>query len=325
MRGAAKPLGSVLIASVFIAIVPATTVVAAAAEVVQQKAGITISPPIQKLTLGPGLSEANTYIDVTNTTDHAFTASIVLVDFKSLSENGGLTLGQVNVPLWKYGLANWMQITGDPRLSLAPGETRRVAVTIQNRDDLIPGGHYGAVIFAGDSKGTTSLDENQIGFSQNLASLLFVKKLGGEKYGLTVSSVTIDRKHELPESVSIDFHSTGNVYVIPRGYIEVIDSRGTLVERGTINESSIIIMQGNSQHFITLLRPTAESNANGQFKLVVHYRYAGQADYQTQTIMFTRGQGSPVGLIAGLVTGIGALVLASRIVVRRRHANSPRT
>ena len=320
MPGSVRFLCALLLALLFgVTLSPLLSTAQVAADTLSapQKDQITISPPLQKLTLGPGLLEAKTYIQVTNTTGHTYTATAKLVDFKSLNETGGLTLGQVGVPLWDYGLANWMRVN-NTTFSLVPGQTTKLEITIQNRDDLTPGGHYGAVVITGISPDKAATASNQIDFSQNLVSLLFVKKLGGEKYGLTLSSLSIDRGHELPQSVSTTFRSTGNVYVIPRGYIEVKDPHGKLVQKGIINQDSAIIMQGVSQKLITLMQPVADSSANGRFQAIAHYRYEGQTDYSTQTLYFNKGGWLPNTSTIIITTGV-ILSLLMYLIQRKRH------
>jgi type 1 fimbria pilin len=279
--------------------------------------GITMSPPVAKLTLGSGLIEANQRVTLTNNTSQTFKATLKLVDFKSLNENGGLTLGQVGVPLWQYGLANWMTLPGGNTLSLAPGQTENVEVLIHNRSDLTPGGHYGALVITGQSG--SGQGSNSVSFSQNLVSLMFVKKLGGEQYGLKLESFTLEKGIDLPQSASLRFKSTGNVYVIPRGYIEVTDSKGKLVQKGIINQDSTLIMQGNTQKLISLLQPVADSPETGRYKATAYYRYDGQAGYQTATVTFERGGWSLQRLMRFVVPGVIILAAAYDYRRHRRH------
>lgn len=278
---------------------------------------ITISPTLQKLSLGPGLIEAKAYVEVTNSTNYRYTANIQLVDFKTLDQTGALSLGQVGVPLWKYGLASWMKASSNV-ISLSPGASTKVEVTIENRADLTPGGHYGAVVLARDSSDQTSVGNNKVAFNQNLVSLLFIKKLGGEKYGLELDSLKIDQKRDLPESIATSFRSTGNVYVIPRGYIEVTDPNGKVVQKGVINPNSSIILQGSSTKLITLLTPIANSNVSGKYKITAYYRYEGQKDYSTKSIYFDRSNSNAKPIAIGLITVVIALILTYKLVQRRR-------
>src|SRR5487761_1708583 len=105
--------------------------------------GIKVSPPLKDITFGPGLLQANTTVSLTNNTEYSYKASIKLVDFKSLNENGGVSLEQAGS---KYGLANWMSLDGSNDISIGSGQTVNLKIIIDNRNDLSPGGHYGAVL-----------------------------------------------------------------------------------------------------------------------------------------------------------------------------------
>lgn len=274
--------------------------------------GIVLSPPLDKITLGPGLLQARTHIQLTNNTANVYNAEIRLVDFKAEDQGTGFTLGQAGLPLWKYGLANWMRVDGANRITLAPGQTDSVDVLIDNRADLIPGGHYGAVVFAVPGKPSGGV--NNIDFSQNLASLLFVKKTGGEKYGLSLTSMNASGGFYIPEAIETSFKNTGNVFVIPRGYIEVKDPGGKLVAQGTINETSNIIIQGSAQKLITPLKPVAPADRNGKYSITAHYRYEGGTQYMTKTIYFSKQSVLSAPIIAAVLAVCGlALIIFMRM------------
>jgi hypothetical protein len=310
MYASTRLRGGLIAVFVFATVVPVTVF---AANDQTTPRGITMSPPVAKLTLGSGLIEANQRVTLTNNTTQTYKAVLKLVDFKSLNENGGLTLGQVGVPLWQYGLANWMSLPGGNTLSLAPGQTQNVEVIIHNRADLTPGGHYGALVITGQSG--AGQGSNSVSFSQNLVSLMFVKKLGGEHYGLMLESFSLEKGIDLPQSASLRFKSTGNVYVIPRGYIEVTDPKGKLVQKGIINQDSNLIMQGNTQKLISLLQTVGDSTETGRYKATAYYRYDGQDSYQTSSVTFERGGWSIHRLMSFTVPV--AIILAAVYNARR--------
>ena len=318
LRIIAKPLTCLLILILLTVPVKRVNAQDVPASALNNKGLISISPPVQQLSLNSGLITATTTVEVTNKTNHSFDAKIKLVDFKSLGQAGGLTLGQVGVPLWKYGLANWMTTTNGDTISLASGASTKLAINIDNRADLTPGGHYGAVVISAESPNKAGLGADKVDFSQNLVSLLFVKKLGGEKYGLQLKAITSEGGFSLPQTITTTFSSTGNVYVIPRGYIEVTDPIGKLVERGTINDQSTIIMQGSSSKLVTFMRPVLSSDTPGRYKITVHYRYDGQAGFQSKSMYFTKRAESPIIItVIGVITGITIAYMLYR--VRRTH------
>ena len=249
-----------------------------------QPGTITVSPAIKELTFGPGILNSTVDVVVTNSTSHPFSGTLRLVDFKALDQYGGITLGQAGVPLDQYGLANWMTVPGGPNVNLAAGQSIHLPVLVQNRDDLTPGGHYGAVVLSAGS-GTTN---NNISFNQQLTALIFLKKLGGDRSGLELESIT-PKESDVPSSVALRFKSTGNVFVLPRGYVTVTDPAGKLVAKGIINPDSAFVLQGTSRVLITIMQPVADAKLVGTYKITAYYRYVGQNNFSQKSIYFQHG------------------------------------
>ena len=195
--------------------------------------GITISPVQKEIIISSGLVEATTNVELTNRTGKNLVGTIRLVDFKTLNETSGLLFSQAGVPTDRYGLANWMTLPYGEVINVLDGQTSTIPVHISNRADLSPGGHYGAVVVTlGTAKQTGS---TQASFKEELVSLLLVNKRGGETYGLQLQSFSTNTKTNIPITVNLKFRATGNVHVIPRGYIEVADPKGKIVAKGIIN------------------------------------------------------------------------------------------
>jgi hypothetical protein len=280
--------------------------------------GLTLSPTLKDITLGPGLLETTSEVVLTNNTAQTVRAKLKLVDLKALGEFGGTSLQQAGLPD-SYNLANWMSLPGGDSVTINANQTVTVKVAIANRPDLTPGGHYGAVIVSADSEGV----KGNVNISQQVVSLLFVKKLGGEKYGLDLKEMLLDQAGgRLPQSAKLSFTSTGNVHAVPRGYVAVTDPKGKLVAKGIINPDSLLVLPGGSRQFITTLQTVANSRTSGQYKVTAYFRYDGTDTFQTQSIYFTRAGTSPAALVA---TALGALVLLTLTVyVVRRYMRRPK-
>lgn len=262
--------------------------------------GITVTPSFKELVIGPGLVEAQTTVSVHNNTDNDLTASLRLVDFDALEDFGGITFSEEGAPAAKYGLADWMNLPNGSSVELPKGEKVDIPVTIRNDDGLSPGGHYGAVLVT--VKGGQNDSSDQVTFTQEIASLLFVKKTGGETYGLELDSFTADGLPGTTPTVTLNFRSTGNVHVVPRGYVEITDPKGRVVAKGIINPESTLALPGKSRQFKVDLQQVAEAKARGTYKLSVYYRHEGTDQFAVKTMEFKRG--TPF-----VLTGIILLVL----------------
>jgi hypothetical protein len=241
-------------------------------------------------------------------------AQLKLVDLRSLGDFGGNSLDKAGLPD-EYNLANWMTLPSGSEVTIPANQTVVAKVTITNRSDLTPGGHYGAVIV---TTGSGTATKSNVSISQQLVSLIFVKKLGGEQYGLDLKKMLVDQdKGDLPRSVSLNFASTGNVHVIPRGYIEVTDPKGKLVAKGIINPDSLLVLPGATRQLMTSLQPVANSNVPGQYKITAHYRYDGTDEFQTQSLYFSRS-GIPRTLILSILGVTLAIFVAAATYILKK-------
>lgn len=297
------------------------TSVAPVAAADQAVAGLTISPPLKEVVLGPGLVTAQAPITITSTANYPLHVTAQAVDFTSLDEYGGVTLENVGARQTKYSLAHWMQLPNGPDITIAPGKTATLPVIINNTSDLSPGGHYGAVVMT--VAGDTGTGSNSVGLKRQLVSLIFVKKLGGDVYGLQLSSMQRDNHLGIPNEVTLRFKSTGNVHVVPRGYVEVTDPRGKQVAKGIIDQESTMILPGTTRQFVTILNPVDNSNASGRYKITAYYRYDGQEKFSTKTLYFQRGIGVTEEIL--LIVMLVCLFLCSIfwLVRKRRRQHKP--
>jgi hypothetical protein len=109
--------------------------------------GIVVEPAFQEVTFTNEASVIPFRVTLRNDSAVPVTLRPSVVDFGSLDESGGVAfLGNAEELSRKYALASWMRPEKDV-LSLGPGESEELEVTIENRESLSPGGHYGALLF----------------------------------------------------------------------------------------------------------------------------------------------------------------------------------
>lgn len=280
--------------------------------------GISISPPLKEIILGPGLIEAHTTVTLTNNSGQTVVTRLRLVDLQSLDEFGGVSLGEVGAISTRYNLAKWMALTEDPVFTLQNGQVKSVPITILNSSEMAPGGHYGALIAEIQDTSKSKGSANQISLKQELVSLLFIKKVGGETYGLKMESMSANGGLSTPDSINIVFKNTGNVHVVPRGYIELTDAKGGVVAKGIINPESTLVLPEKKRQFITVLQPIAAAKNGTEYKVTAYFRYDGVDDYSTFSIKY--GKKAQTIFIFGLVIFVSFL-LAAGAYWRRRNKN----
>ena len=237
--------------------------------------GIALTPAIKNLDVHKGQATASFNIMVTNNTKNNVTLGISSVDFKSLNNGGGLAFvgnnaGQVD---HKYGLARWLDIPGN--VELKPNQTKPVPITVENRGDLSPGGHYAAVLFKVSGGGSGG---NRVAFNQVVSTLVFVRKIDGEQYGIGLAkpSLPVSWLH-LPTNIDLFFKNTGNVQAVPRGLVTISSPLSHEVARGIINTDSSLVLPESTRLIRTGLFNTGSAWLPGWYHVRVAYHYDGSS------------------------------------------------
>jgi len=285
----------------------------AAANGISKRGGVTISPAFQQVSIDANQPQLTFDFSITNNADVSYEFGLSVVDFGSLDETGGvLFVGNGSKALsYRYALSPWVTLEKD-RVVVEPHATEKVPVTIDNKESLTPGGHYGAILVTPTETGANAGRKVQI--DQVASSLLFVKKLGGDVYRLELNKLRV-RPHifSLPGSIDVRFQNSGNVHVIPRGLVTLSDSRGRIVKRGIINADSGIVLPESFRSLTVPLEAVGSSWLPGRYKLTTTYRYDDQTSVRTVTSSFVYVNVGFVLLILLLV----ALVMA--YCLNRKH------
>lgn len=237
--------------------------------------GLLVSPPFVSLTIG-GEKEISKELIIRNDSKQPLTFKIRAVDFGTMDESGGVAFlgNDKKEGESKYGLASWLLLEKDA-LVIDPGKEESLKVTVINKESLSPGGHYGAVWLVLDENGT-----KKIGLSMSYASLFYVAKMGGAKYGMSLNRAIFDKNWwKKLENIEFRFQNTGNVHLVPRGVVEVFDSFGKKVAKGVINADSTIMLPESFRVYGVKLNNLTRWWP-GRYRVEVNYRYDGKSDFE---------------------------------------------
>lgn len=258
------------------------------AQVQEQDRGFSMSPFFKEIYLEKDQSQENFALEISNDTSYAAIFKLSVLDFGALDESGGVAfLGSSEDLKNKYALASWLSLEKD-EISLNSGEKQLLKVMIQNKESLSPGGHYGAVMakMEIDDSGTGS-ESSIVAINQSFASLIFVRKIGGEIYNLNLKEQEIEKNLlSLPINVRLRFQNTGNVHATPRGIVKISDPIGREISTGIINGESAIILPETFRKFPTELKNVAVAFIPGKYKVSVSFRFDGKDDFMTQENYF---------------------------------------
>ncbi|MFA5828847.1 MAG: hypothetical protein WC841_05840 [Candidatus Shapirobacteria bacterium] len=245
--------------------------------------GISIAPPFTELVFDKLDKEKNFILTITNHGHKSEVFRLSVVDLGGLEESAGVPfLGTKNSELEKkYSLSSWI-ILGKDALVVDPQKKVDIKITIQNKESLSPGGHYGAVIVKLDNSDKSGTDVVEV--NQNFASLIFVKKIGGEIYDLKLNQTTIQNSYlKIPDTIELRFQNSGNIHVVPRGTLELKDPSGRLIAKGVINKASSIILPESFRTYQNRINQLKPAWLPGKYHLTVNYRFDGSDQISSLT------------------------------------------
>lgn len=174
-----------------------------------------------------------------NNSSQSMSLDIFPIDFKQQGERGGVIFLDEDVKSYSYSLSSFLTFETN-HLQLEPNSEKTLTVTVTNRQDLSPGGHYAAIV----AKNVSSSQETN-SVSPAISTLIFMRKMGGEWFNLSIRSLdwpTSVVALSMPKTTDILFQNEGNIHVVPYGRVEIKDMFGRLVAKGVMNTTSAIVM-----------------------------------------------------------------------------------
>jgi len=280
--------------------------------------GITVTPAVVQIDLAKTQTAATFSIQVTNNTRSTQSLAVSSLDFRSLNDTGGLTFigNDVNQLTNKHGLASWLVADPHP-IVLAPGATKTATLSVENRADLAPGGHYAAVLFKADGDASKNAGTNQVSLNQVVSSLVFVRKLDGSNPKLSLTTVTHNGSlFSLPTTVNAVFQDDGNVQEVPRGLVTVTAPGRGEIMRGLVNTDSNLLLPDSSRLYQIPLHQSRGSWWPGVHHMLVEYRLDGSSEIQSAKVSFWYIQPVWIGVVAVLAV-VGWYCWRQRGTVRR--------
>lgn len=270
-----------------------------------ETSGYYLSPPMSQILMEK--TDGEVKLDIGNNTDSEVTIRLSVVDFGSMDESGGVAfLGKEGTEVErKYGLASWIVLPKDS-LIIPARSKERVKILIVNKDSLSPGGHYGAVLATIEDSDVSS---DKVNVKQSLASLIMVKKTGGEIVGLGLKDYELDGSWLLkPKEIKIRWENFGNVHLVPRGRVEIADSFGRRVATGTVNEDSKIILPETFRYYKDKIRWEKQWLWPGIYRATIFFRYTDNPSFEKNSFEFWYVGKIWLGLGIIVMTGIGWLL-----------------
>lgn len=276
--------------------------------------GISVEPFLSDLIFEEGETEQPFVITLSNASPGEMTLEASAIDFGSLDATAGAVFLGADRDIEKaYLSADWIVLEAGT-IAIPPGESRELRGKLVNTPDLSPGGHYGAVLFRVKEGDALALGPANIAIDQRLSALIFLKKRGGERYGMELSRFGYGRNvFGMVHSAELSFRNEGNVHIAPRGLVEFLDPRGRLVAKGIVNESSSLVLPGIERAFPMALFPVEQAWIPGKYVIRAAVRYDGREDYETrEETVFVLPPLFLVPAVGALIVSLGFGIFAFR-------------
>lgn len=201
--------------------------------------GITVSPAFTEVILKKGESKV-TEVTIQNNTKDTVTFELFPLDFRQGGDFGEISFLGQDAESYSYSLASFLSLEAN-QVTVEPGQSEQITVTVEDRESLSPGGHYAAVV--GRIVQESDKSDNTL-ISPSVSSLILVRKVGGERFNINLLDNNWPKgvAFSYPENTLLKMQNEGNVHLIPYGTFEVKDMFGRVLYSGVINSSSHIIL-----------------------------------------------------------------------------------
>jgi len=166
-----------------------------------------------------------------------------------------------------------------------------------------------------------SEDEKKVNVRGVLSSLLFVRASTGKEIEEgKIRSFRPQRDGiEHPDGFILRFENSGNVHVVPYGYIELFDPLGKLVAKAVLNENSLDALPESIRRYDAKLNPYQKLFIPGFYNAKVYIHF-GKTNKEIYSYVSFFSQGSfDFAKIALFITVSTAFVIY--LFKRRRKAN----
>ena len=274
---------------------------------------LSVQPAIQDIVLDPGGTITKS-LRVTNDEDSIQTFFVTIQKFVPKGENGQ----QDFLPASDTsGLPEWMYVD-KPELTLKPGQSMNLQVSVRVPPGATPGGYYAALFLS-----KRQAANEPLAMLPKLGVLFFVRLNGDvqERLALTQFSVDRDSYSSLPVGFRAVVANEGMVHEVPQGTITVKNFFGMTVAKFPANPDGNRVLPGSSRVFLSSWAKGDSIFSNfaiGPHVAFVTFNGPGFSGDVVREVRFSVWPWQTLLGIAGLlVLAIIGYFLLKRIIIKR--------
>lgn len=261
----------------------------------QAATGVTVTPANPTITLPKDHIEGQTTISFTNNYDRQVNLHL------AVATAANATTADKQVPAA-------VTFDGGDRLILEPGQTATKTLRLHDQENLPPGSQRTDLVITQDAA------DGNVGISPQLRLPLITVKQDGAITAISLAA--IDRPGlatAMPGKLGISLKNSGNMLAIPRGFVEITNSSGQVLAKGTINTDSLALAPGQTAVFSTPLTKLGSNLLPGRYRVNVSYGLGGSNPARvasTNLIYFAWWH------IAAVVVLFAALYMATKLALK---------
>ncbi|MBP7768606.1 hypothetical protein KA082_02105 [Candidatus Woesebacteria bacterium] len=201
--------------------------------------GVSVEPAFQEIEIKANDTTVEGNIIITNAADFDQTLTVTALDINQTDANGNINFIDKPDSSNPFRIADFIAFKNTDRT--VPAHTsKEIPFVINNTQELSPGGHYGAIISRFESSAKSGTQQ----VLPALSSFVLIRKIGGERYQLSLRSVhgVPAISLQIPQKIELLFENNGNIHTTPYGTLKIIDIFSKLRYKGSINEGSLIVL-----------------------------------------------------------------------------------
>lgn len=276
---------------------------------------LTVQPAIEEVQADPGKGDTK-FLKITNDEDSTQTFFVTIQKFVPKGENGQ----QEFLPLTDTkGLPEWMYVD-KPQVTLKPGESDTLQVSIRVPPGAAPGGYYAALFLAKRQN-----PEDALAMLPRLGVLFFVRVNGNLQEHLSLTSFAVDKDSydSLPVGFRTVIANEGMVHEQPVGTIRVRNLFGQTVASFSANPEGNRILPASSHVLLSRWEKGEgwSGFAIGPYVATVTFNGPGFSGDVTREVRFSVWPWRLMAYAAGLLVLLVFLAVVFRKLVLH-HATS---
>lgn len=176
-------------------------------------------------------------IKVRNESTETKTINVSLRDFVVTDNQGTPTfLESTNTESNRWAASSWIQVS-PTSVTLKPGETKGLTLTVMPPANALPGGHYTAVVYSPESG---SINSTGASVQTNVGTLVYITVPGDINQSATIQSFTAPKFSEFgPVNFKSTIKNSSDIHIQPVGSITVTNWLGGQTAKLTLDQTNI--------------------------------------------------------------------------------------